>query len=96
VPALTLVLALPMAYAAGTSLVVITMTSAVALGVRVGTGIAPDWSLVLLLTGASVAGAVIGARAAARTDPRRLSAMFSGLVIVVALYTAGRALPALV
>jgi uncharacterized protein len=96
VPVLTLVLALPIAYAAGTSLVVITMTSAVALGVRVGTGIAPDWSLVLLLTGASVAGAVIGARAAARTDPRRLAAMFSGLVIVVALYTAGRALPALV
>ena len=36
-----------MEYAAGTSLVVITITSAVALLVRTGTGVQPDWGLVL-------------------------------------------------
>ena len=46
VPALLLALALPMEYAAGTSLVVITITSAVALAVRAGAGVHPDWGLV--------------------------------------------------
>ena len=50
VPALLVALSLPMAYAAGTSLVVITLTSAVALLVRAGSGITPDWGLVVALT----------------------------------------------
>ncbi|MFC4785774.1 TSUP family transporter [Nocardioides sp. MAHUQ-72] len=95
VPALVLALALPMEYAAGTSLVVITITSAVALAVRAGSGTHPDWSLVLLLTAASAAGGVVGARVAARADTRRLAAAFSGLVVAVALATAAQALPAL-
>ena len=44
VPALLLALALPMEYAAGTSLVVITITSAAALVVRAGSGAPPDWT----------------------------------------------------
>ena len=95
VPALLLVLNLPMRYAAGTSLVVITITSAVALSVRAGSGAHPDWGVVLLLTAASVAGALTGARVAARTDTRRLAAAFTVLVLAVAVYTAARALPAL-
>lgn len=95
VPALLLALALPMEYAAGTSLVVIAMTSAVALAVRAGTGAAPDWWLVLLLTGASAAGAVAGARLAGRIDTRRLQVAFTVLVLAVAVYTAARAFPAL-
>lgn len=95
VPALLVALALPMEYAAGTSLVVIAMTSAVALAVRAGTGVSPDWWLVLLLTAASAAGAVAGARRAARTDTRRLQIAFTVLVLVVAVYTAARAFPAL-
>ncbi|KRE93644.1 hypothetical protein ASG76_14505 [Nocardioides sp. Soil774] len=96
VPALTLALALPMTYAAGTSLVVITITSASALATRAGTGTAPDWWLVAALTVTAVAGSVAGARLAARTDTRRLSAAFTGLVILVAACTAASALPALV
>lgn len=95
VPALLLALALPMEYAAGTSLVVITMTSAVALAVRAGAGVAPDWWLVLVLTAASAAGAVAGARLASRTDTRRLQVAFTVLVLAVAVYTAVRAFPAL-
>jgi len=95
VPALLLALGLPMEYAAGTSLVVITMTSAVALAVRAGTGISPDWWLVLVLTTASAAGAVAGARLASRTDTHRLHIAFTVLVLAVAVYTAARAFPAL-
>ena len=96
VPALTLALALPMGYAAGTSLVVITITSAAALATRAGTGIAPDWWLVAALTVTAVAGSVAGARLAARTDTARLSAAFTGLVLLVAAYTATTAVPALI
>jgi uncharacterized protein len=96
VPALTLALALPMTYAVGTSLVVITITSASALATRAGTSAAPNWWLVAALTATAVAGSVAGARLAARTDTRRLSAAFTGLVVLVAAYTAAYALPALV
>lgn len=95
VPALVLGLALPMTYAAGTSLVVITITSVAALTVRAGHGPAPDWGLVLVLVVASAASAVLGARLAAHLDTRRLSGAFTALVLAVAVYTAARALPAL-
>ncbi|MGA8248768.1 MAG: sulfite exporter TauE/SafE family protein [Nocardioides sp.] len=95
VPALLLALALPMEYAVGTSLVVITITSAVALAVRAGSGIRPDWGLVLLLTLASAAGGFLGARVALRTDTRRLSGAFTVLVLAVAGYTSVRAFPGL-
>jgi uncharacterized protein len=96
VPALVLALGLPMEYAAGTSLVVITVTSASALAVRAGVGSAPDWGVVLILTLASVIGGLVGARLATHTDSTRLSAAFTVLVLGVAAYTAARALPALI
>lgn len=96
VPALLLTLALPMEYAAGTSLVVIVLTSAAALAVRAGVGSAPDWRLVLVLTAVSAVGGLFGARLADRTDPKLLSTAFTVLVLAVAVYTATQALPALV
>jgi uncharacterized membrane protein YfcA len=96
VPALLLALAIPMEYAAGTSLVVITMTSAVALAVRAGNGVAPDWWLVAVLTAASAAAAVAGSWLANRTDTRRLQIAFTALLLGVAVYTAARAFPALI
>ena len=95
VPALVLALGLPMSYAAGTSLVVITITSASALAVRAGTGAHPSWGLVVLLTAVAVAGGWAGARLTARTDTRTLHAAFTVLLLLVAGYTAWRALPAL-
>lgn len=95
VPALLLALALPMEYAVGTSLVVITMTSATALAVRADSGVRPDWWLVLTLTAASALAAVVGARLATRIDTRRLQVAFTVLVLAVATYTAFRAVPAL-
>ena len=95
VPALLLALALPMQYAAGTSLVVITITSAAALAVRAGAGTNPDWPVVLTLTAASALAAVAGARLADRLETSRLQGAFTVLVLAVAVYTAVRALPAL-
>ncbi len=96
VPALALTLALPMEYAVGTSLVVIVLTSAAALAVRAGSVVQPDWWLVLALTGASAVGGYAGARVADHTDTRKLSGAFTVLVLMVAVYTAVRALPALI
>lgn len=95
VPALVIALGLPIAYAAGTSLVVITITSTSALLVKAGAGLQPDWRLVGLLTVASVAGGWAGAKIAARADTSRLQAAFTGLLVLVAGYTAWQALPQL-
>ncbi len=95
VPALVLALALPMDYAAGTSLVVITITSTAALAVRAGTGTHPSWGLVALLTGAAVIGGYLGARAVTRVDTSRLQIAFTALLLMVAGYTAWQAVPAL-
>jgi uncharacterized membrane protein YfcA len=95
VPALTLALGLRADLAVGTSLVVITVTSAAALAVRAGAGVAPDWSAVAALTAASAAAGGLGARLAAHTHPAKLSAAFTILILAVAVYTATRALPAL-
>ncbi len=95
VPALLLALSLPVTYAAGTSLVVITITSAAALATRAGVGTTPDWGVVVVLTVASAVTAVAGARLANRFATRHLSAAFTVLVLAVAGYTAARALPAL-
>ena len=93
VPALLLAFDLPMPDAVGTSLVVITVTSAVALAVRAGSGTAPDWTPVLVLTVVAALGAVLGARVGHRVDATRLQAAFAVLVVVVAMYTAVRAVP---
>lgn len=95
VPALVLALGLDPRRAAGTSLVVITVTSAAALAARAGSGLHPDWWPVLALTAAAVAGGALGVRFAARTDPDRLGAAFTALVLAVAVGTAAVALPAL-
>lgn len=87
VPALVLALELPMTYAIGTSLVVITITSASALAVRAGTGTPPAWGLVGLLTIVAVAGGWAGARVAARADTRKLQTAFTVLLLLVAAYT---------
>ncbi len=96
VPALLLALGLPMRFAAGTSLVVITLTSAAALAVRAGAGSAPDWGVVMVLTVVSALGGILGARLAQRVDTARLTNGLTVLVLGVAAYTAVRALPALV
>jgi uncharacterized membrane protein YfcA len=93
VPALVLALGLDVRRAAGTALVVIAVTSAVALAVRAGSGARPDWVLTLGLTGASVIGGSLGIRLAARTSLDHLATAFTGLVVTAALATATHAIP---
>ncbi len=96
VPALVLVLGYPMPVAVGTSLVVITINSLTALAARVGTGGDHlDWSIIGLFTAAAIAGSLLGGRLASRLDPRHLTRGFAVLLVLVALYTAARSVPAL-
>ncbi len=95
VPALVLALGLDMRRAAGTSLVVIAVTSSVALAVRVGSGAAPDWGLVLLLTASAVAAGYAGARLAGRVSTAHLQVAFTTLLVLVAGYSAWQSVPAL-
>ena len=90
-----LALSLPIGLAAGTSLVVITITSAAALVVRAGHGAQPDWLLVAALTVFAVAGGWFGARLACRVRTDRLQTSFTARLLLVAAYTATQAVPAL-
>lgn len=96
VPALTLVLGLPMRVAVGTSLWVIALTSGVSLSARVGGGgIALDWGLVAVFTGAAMLGSLVGGRLTARLDGRLLQRGFAVLLLLVAVVTGVQSVPAL-
>ena len=88
VPALVLVLRLPMPVAVGTSLVVITINSASALVSRLGQDVTLDWALVGVFTAAAVVGSLVGARITSRVSPARLNLAFTILLVAVAVYTA--------
>lgn len=95
VPALVLALGMDLRRAASTSLVVITVTSAVALTARLGHGIRPDLLPVLALTTAASVGALAGIRLVGRVDPRRLRTAFPALLGVVGLAVTVTAVSAL-
>jgi uncharacterized protein len=96
VPALVLVLGFGMPAAVGTSLLVITINSAAALTVRLGSQAGLDWALLAVFTAAALAGVLAGHRVASRVDPSRLATGFTVLLIVVAGYSLVRSLPGLV
>ncbi len=96
VPALVLALAFSMPVAVGTSLLVIAVNSATALMARVSSGGTHlDWALITGFTAAAIVGSLIGGRVASRVQPRHLTRSFGVLLVVVALYTAARSIPAL-
>jgi len=94
VPALTLVLGFAMPQAIGTSLLVVAVNSAVALVARLGTTHF-DWSVTLAFTLAAVAGVAAGGRIADRIDATRSLRVFAAGLVVLALFTAGSAVAAL-
>jgi len=87
VPALVLALGFTMPEAIGTSLLVITINSLVALATRLQAGNV-QWGTVVPFTVASLIGVVIGSRLAGSRDHRTLQRWFVGLLFVVATYTA--------
>jgi uncharacterized membrane protein YfcA len=91
VPALVLVLGLPMREAVGTSLVVIAIDAAAALvGHLHGGGVDLQVTVLFILGGA--AGSIGGSRLSGRLDERRLRQGFAGLVVILAIYILIRAL----
>lgn len=95
VPALVLALGFTMPTAVGTSLLVISINSAVALLARFSSASAQqlDWTVLGVFTATAIVGSVLGNRVASRVRAERLSLAFVGLLVVVALYTAARSLP---
>lgn len=89
VPALVLALGFTMPEAVGTSLLVITINSVVAMATRLHGG-AIEWGTVIPFTLASLIGVVVGSRLASTRDSTSLQRWFVGLLVLVALYTAGR------
>ncbi len=85
VPALVLLLGLPMMVAIGTSLLVIALTSASALVAHLATG-RVDWAVVVAFTAAAIAGEIAGSRLGSRLSSARLTQVFAVLVVGVALF----------
>lgn len=94
VPALVIVLGLPMRAAIGTSLLVIVVTSAAALASRVGE-VHLDWPVVAGFTAAALVGSVLGSRLSTRVPAERLTVAFTVLLVVVAGVMAAESVAAL-
>lgn len=90
VPVLVVLLSTPMPVAVGTSLLVISLNSAVALAARAGHG-SFDWNVIVPFTIAAVAGSLAGKRAADRISPNKLTVAFAVLLVAVAVYVAVQA-----
>lgn len=88
VPALVLLLGLPMPTAVGTSLVVIAVNCAVAFASRLGQRVDLDAPLILTFTAAAITGSLLGSRVAQRLGHHRLSGAFVVLLVLVAGYVA--------
>lgn len=95
VPALVLALGFTMPEAVGTSLLVITINSVVALSTRLESG-SIEWGTVIPFTVASLIGVVVGSRLSSTKDPTTLQKWFVALLVVVALYTAVNSLVAII
>lgn len=90
VPVLVVLLSTPMPVAVGTSLLVISLNSAVALAARAGNG-SFDWNVIVPFSAAAIAGSLAGKRAADRISPNKLTVAFAGLLVAVAVYVAVQA-----
>jgi uncharacterized protein len=95
VPALTLLLGFAMPQAIGTSLLVVAINSATALVARLGSAHI-DWLVAATFTLAAVGGVLTGGHIAGRIDAERSLQAFAAGLVLLALFTAGSAIAALV
>jgi uncharacterized membrane protein YfcA len=89
VPALVLILRIPMRLAVGTSLIVIAINSAAGVAAHLGSGDI-DVRLASLFVAGGFTGAILGGRLAGHVDEARLSRGFATLVAVVGVYLIAR------
>jgi uncharacterized membrane protein YfcA/uncharacterized membrane protein YedE/YeeE len=92
VPALVLLVGLPMREAVATSLLVIALNSFAGFAGSIG-HVSLDWTLTAVVTGAAVAGAIAGTALSARVPQATLRRMFAWLVLAMAVYMLWRQLP---
>ncbi|MDZ7914468.1 sulfite exporter TauE/SafE family protein [Rhodococcus sp. NPDC078407] len=95
VPALVLALGYSMPVAVGTSLVIISITSAGAFTERLGTGATIPWEIVVPFTLAAIAGSFAGKVISDRVSATTLTRSFAALLLVVAVYVTVQASMAL-
>lgn len=91
VPALVLLLAYEMPTAVGTSLLIISLNSAVALLARGHSSAQFHWAVIAPFTVAAVLGSAGGKRIADRVSSTQLTRAFAGLLLLVATYVLARA-----
>ena len=90
IPALTLLLGLPMVTATATSLVVIVINSAAGFTAHLGAATL-DITTAIAFTGAAVVGSLFAGQLAPRLPGQKLRRWFAYLVLVVAAYVATQA-----
>ncbi len=95
VPALVMLVGLPMHHAVGTSLVVIAMNSAAGF-LGHASDLSLDLSLIVVFVSAGVVGTLTGARLGKRLDPSLLRRMFAVFVLALALFLLYDNLPKLI
>lgn len=94
VPALVLVLRLPMHQAVGTSLMIVALNSATSLASRITTAHF-DWAVIIPFTLAAMVATLVGKRVADRLPARKLKLGFATLLVLVAGYTAWQSIDGL-
>ena len=87
VPALTLVLHLPIKRAASTSLLIMAITAVVALVARAQTSLSIDLGVIGAFTVASMLGGIAGAPLTRKVSSQKLTASFAALLLAVAVAT---------
>lgn len=89
VPALVLILGMPMRLAVGTSLLIIAINSAAGIMAHLGSG-GINLSLAAIFIVGGFTGAVLGGRLAGRVDEAKLARGFAALVALVGVYLIAR------
>jgi len=91
VPALTLLVGLPMQGAVGTSLLIIAMNALAGLS-GYSQYVALDWELTAVVSAGAIVGSAVGAGLSAYVKPAALRKAFAVMVILVAVYVLSQAL----
>jgi uncharacterized protein len=92
VPALVIILRIPMTYAIGTSLLIITLNSVSSMASRLGSPLHLDWRVVVPFTVLAVVGSLLGKRVADRFSSDVLTRAFAVMLILVGGYVAANTL----
>lgn len=92
VPALVIILRMPMTYAIGTSLLIITVNSLSSMAFRLGSPLHLDWRLVVPFTVLAVVGSLLGKRVADKFSGEALIKAFAVMLILVGGYVAAQTL----